>query len=84
MKKVNLWMLVTILFCGLTLSSCTDDDDVAANRPEPDGPSAVDNGTWKDLSQYMDTSVNPGDDFFMYCNGTYWKNTVHHSFLSTR
>ena len=75
MKKVNLWMLVTILFCGLTLSSCTDDDDVAANRPEPDGPSAVDNGTWKDLSQYMDTSVNPGDDFFMYCNGTYWKNT---------
>ena len=68
-------MLVTILFCGLTLSSCTDDDDVAANRPEPDGPSAVDNGTWKDLSQYMDTSVNPGDDFFMYCNGTYWKNT---------
>ena len=75
MKKVNLWMLVTILFCGLTLSSCTDDDDVAANRPDPDGPSAVDNGTWKDLSQYMDTSVNPGDDFFMYCNGTYWKNT---------
>ncbi len=75
MKKLNLWMWVTILFCGLTLSSCTDDDDVTADRPDDGSPSAVDNGKWPDMSQYMDTSVNPGDDFFMYCNGTYWKNT---------
>lgn len=76
MKKLNRWMLATILFCGLTLTSCKDDDDVVAPRPGDDGgSSAVDSGTWPDLSQYMDTSVNPGDDFFMYCNGTYWKNT---------
>ena len=77
MKKLNLWMLGCILFCGLTLTGCTDDDDVVAPRPGDDGgSSAVDSGTWPDLSQYMDTSVNPGDDFFMYCNGTYWKNTA--------
>ena len=68
MKKLNLWMLATILFCGLTLTSCKDDDDVVSNVPAKD--------VWTELSQYMDTSVNPGDDFFMYCNGTWWKNTT--------
>ena len=68
MKKLNLWMLATILFCGLTLTSCKDDDDVFSNVPAKD--------VWTELSQYMDTSVNPGDDFFMYCNGTWWKNTT--------
>ena len=83
MKKLNVWMLLSILFCGLTLTSCKDDDDdVNYGSAGDDGkPSAVDNGRWTDLSQYMDTSVNPGDDFFMYCNGTYWKNTSVSSFI---
>ena len=77
MKKLNFWMLACILFCGLTLTGCKNDDNPAFDGPGDDNtPSNVDNGTWPDLSQYMDTSVNPGDDFFMYCNGTWWKNTT--------
>ena len=78
MKRLNVWILLSILFCGLTLTSCKDDDDDVNNGSAGDDgkPSAVDNGRWTDLSEYMDTSVSPGDDFFMYCNGTYWKNTT--------
>lgn len=83
MKKLNFWMLATIFFCGLTLTGCKDDDDDVFNGPGDDNtPSNVDNGTWTDLSEYMDTSVSPGDDFFMYCNGTYWKNTTVKMFFS--
>ena len=83
MKKLNVWMLLSILFCGLTLTSCKDDDDDVNNGSAGDDgkPSAVDNGRWTDLSEYMDTSVSPGDDFFMYCNGTYWKNTTVNMFF---
>ena len=83
MKKLNVWMLLCILFCGLTLTSCKDDDDDVNNGFAGDDgkPSAVDNGRWTDLSEYMDTSVSPGDDFFMYCNGTYWKNTTVNMFF---
>lgn len=45
--------------------SCSDDD-----LP----PSAVDDKPW-DLDKNIDESYRPGDDFFMYCNGTYWHNT---------
>ena len=84
MKRLNVWILLSILFCGLTLTSCKDDDDDVNNGSAGDDgkPSAVDNGRWTDLSEYMDTSVSPGDDFFMYCNGTYWKNTTVKMFLS--
>lgn len=36
--------------------------------------SAVDEGQWAIDESYMDTSVNPGNDFFMYCNGGFWRN----------
>lgn len=47
------------------MNSCTDDD-----MP----PSAVDDKTW-DLDGKKDQSYSPGDNFFMYCNGEWWKNT---------
>ena len=54
------------------LSACTV--DMVDNPVTPaDEKSAVDNGTWHVKTEYMDTSVQPGDDFFMYCNGGYWK-----------
>jgi putative endopeptidase len=35
--------------------------------PQPHGPAVV--------PSYMDTSVRPGDDFYLYANGTWEKNT---------
>ena len=71
-------MLATILLSGFILTGCTDNASnsiIDDNNPDKES-SAVDLGTWTDLDKYMDTSVNPGDDFFMYCNGTWWKNTT--------
>lgn len=79
MKKRILWMLAAILCCSLVMTSCTDEigtpDNPASNtEQEPEqGPS--DKGTWWLNESYMDKSVNPGDNFFMYCIGTWWKNT---------
>ena len=72
------WMLAAILFCGLTMTSCTDvlnmvDDPVT---PETEKPSAKDPGRWWIDENNMDKSVKPGDNFFMYCNGSWWKNTT--------
>ena len=36
----------------------------------------VDSGAWTIDDKNMDLSVKPGDNFFMYCNGSWWKNTV--------
>lgn len=55
------------------LSACTVDMVDNPVTPPADDQSAVDNGTWHVKAEYMDTSVQPGDDFFMYCNGGYWK-----------
>ncbi len=67
MKFFNLRMLATILtICGaMTIISCSDSDPVAGN-----GEIA----SWI-YDGHMDRSVKPGDDFYMFCNGTYWNNT---------
>ena len=49
----------------MVLTSCTVSDIPV---------SAVDEGQWAIDESYMDTSVNPGNDFFMYCNGGFWRN----------
>ncbi len=70
-------MLVTILSCGLMMTSCVDDTATPDNPvPAPEQPSAKDQGKWWIDENNMDKSVNPGDNFFMYCNGTWWKNTT--------
>ena len=73
----NLWMLAAILACGLVMTSCDDVLDVIDNptTTETEQASAKDPGKWWIDENNMDKSVKPGDNFFMYCNGTWWKNT---------
>ena len=74
----KLWMTYAArLGCAVVvamLSACTAD---MVDNPvtQPDEKSAVDSGTWHVKDEYMDKSVQPGDDFFMYSNGGYWKST---------
>ena len=59
---------------AIGLASCVDSID---NPSIPvDEPSAVDNKTFHVTEEVMDQSVRPGDDFYMYCIGGYWQNTV--------
>ena len=76
MKRSNLWMLATILACGLLMASCIDEQIDNPSTTEPEKPSAKDPGKWWIDENNMDKSVNPGDNFFMYCNGSWWKNTT--------
>lgn len=66
MNKTNCkWYLMASM---LVLSACETDD---FDRE----PSTIDTSVWP-LTCYMDTVNNrPGDDFYMYCNGSYWNST---------
>lgn len=64
LMKMNLKYFVLLGSLVLGLTSCSDDND--------DSLPVVDNKEWK-ADANKDTSVRPGDDFFMYCNGGYWK-----------
>ena len=80
MKGVLKFWLVLVVFCGILLSACTVSDiPVVPNEPvdpvTPVDPKPV-------VNDMMDTSVNPGDDFYRYCNGRWidaldikWENT---------
>ena len=74
----NHWMLAAILSCGLAMTSCNDVLNVIDNptTTETEQASAKDQGKWWINESYMDKSVKPGDNFFMYCLGTWWKNTT--------
>ena len=67
-------MLATLFTCSLVLTSCKDDDADPGESPLP--PSTVDNGTWPVDDNNMDLSVKPGDNFFMYCNGSWWNSAT--------
>jgi hypothetical protein len=71
-------MLAAILSCGLAITSCNDVLNVIDNptTTETEQASAKDPGKWWINESYMDKSVKPGDNFFMYCLGTWWKNTT--------
>jgi len=79
MKRNNQFFLTIILAFGLTMTSCQGIVDVEDNpvvNPDDNTPSAVDKGRWWLDESYMDKSVKPGDNFFMYCIGTWWKSTA--------
>ena len=68
-QTMKLWMLAAILTCGFSLTSCVDDNDDNPVTPEPEVPVVPDhfiNEAW------MDKSVNPGDNFYMYALGTWY------------
>ncbi|MBR6334359.1 MAG: hypothetical protein IKR77_08225, partial [Bacteroidales bacterium] len=65
MKKI-FYLLVSAIV-ALALSACHTDN--------PDEPkSVVDNGIWLVPADAGDESYKPGDDFFMFCNGGFWKS----------
>ena len=62
-------LVLTTVCCMTLLTACANDDfnELA--------PSTVDFSEWP-LTGDMDTlTYRAGDDFFMYCNGNYWKTT---------
>ena len=59
------WMLLVPVVLGV--ASCSDSSD----NPAP----VADEKEWK-ADANKDTSVRPGDDFYMYCNGGYWNSTT--------
>lgn len=67
----RLWMLLVPMALGI--ASCTDTIDNPVINPN--GNLVTDDKTWTIGDDMMDRSVLPGDNFFMYCNGTWWKNT---------
>ncbi len=71
-------MLAAILTVSGVFVSCTDaiDNPVTPGPSPDDEPSAVDEGTWHMDDKHMDKTVGAGNDFFLYCNGGYWNNTV--------
>ena len=70
MKKIMQWVLAAILTCGTNVfTSCVDDNYDNPVTPEPEVPAAPDhfiNEAW------MDKTVRPGDDFYMYALGTWY------------
>ena len=61
-------LLPTLVLTTISLSACKQEP-----IDDPKGTSTVDEGVWT-LDERMDTTVRPGDDFDMYCNGTWWKS----------
>lgn len=63
MNRTYRWILPTLMLATLSFSACKQEPVV------PAGQSTVDEGLWT-LDAWMDTTVRPGDDFDMYCNGS--------------
>jgi len=67
-------MLGVIIASGFLTISCSEEQfDNPSTQPQQ--ASAEDHGTWWIDEAQMDKSVYPGDNFYMYCIGTWWKNT---------
>ena len=65
MRKICYLMAASIVALGL--SACHFDNP---DEPKP----VVDNGVWPVPADAGDENYKPGDDFFMFCNGVFWKS----------
>ena len=74
MHLKNKWVLPVMILATLWLNSCQTDPSGEPVVPPADS-SAVDNGLWT-LDARMDTAYRPGDNFDMYCSGTWWQTAV--------
>ena len=65
MKKCRLWMLmIAMAFCSIVLfNSCSEKDDPVTPQPE----------IVVAYADNIDETVSPGDNFYMYSIGSWWK-----------
>lgn len=69
-------LAATLVAVCAMFASCVDVTDNPANPTTPDAPSTIDTKKWTINDAYMDLSVNPGDNFFRYCNGAWLDNNL--------
>lgn len=72
MRKFFSFIMValTLLLCIPFFNSCKDDVDRVELPPEPTPTSSVKPTVY---TSNIDNTVKPGDDFFMYAIGSWWK-----------
>ena len=61
------------------MNSCVEElghKDNPAPTPDSGQTGAVAKGSWWLNESYIDKTVKPGDNFYIYCIGTWWRNTV--------
>lgn len=72
--KLSYYMIAMMSLSWILLfNSCKDDVDYVEPSPDPTPSSATLKPTV--YTSNLDTSINPGDDFFMYAIGSWWKQT---------
>jgi putative endopeptidase len=64
-----------VVLAGLVLASCSGTKPATVAAPPPPAPK-TEYGTWGVDLAARDLSVKPGDDFFMYANGSWYKTAV--------
>lgn len=67
MKRLPIY-LVGFALCSIAFAACNTDADVAATAGKPKDFKFIDRAN-------MDTTVSPADNFFLYANGNWLKNT---------
>ena len=68
MRRSKTSLASLFFICLIATTSCSDDNS------ELQTPSTVDTKTWTG-DKYMNPNVKPGDNFAMYCWGTWYDNT---------
>lgn len=68
MRRSKTSLASLFFICLIATTSCSDDNY------EQQTPSTVDTKTWTG-DKYMNPNVKPGDNFAMYCWGTWYDNT---------
>lgn len=75
MKNNSLWFITILAFSSVIFFTSCADDEVAQESKDIPVPSAIDPYPYpEEYIANKDLSVDPGDSFFDYCNGTWLKN----------
>lgn len=75
MKNNSLWYITLLAFSGMSFFTSCADEEVAQETQNTPTPSAIDPYPYpEEYIANKDLSVDPGDSFFDYCNGTWLKN----------
>lgn len=71
MKTLSQYLLPVLMLAMICLSSCKKDPIAEPEEPTTE-TGVVDNGVWT-LDAHVDPAYRPGDNFDMYCSGTWWQ-----------